>query len=187
MINLLPPAVKQQNQFARWNVSLLQYTFLTVAISISLVGVLIFGVVIVSRDESSLQKAIDTKQQTLDQLQPEFNQAKLLANRVNTVKALFDKNIEFSKLLQNIGALIPDGASLTGLSLTGNDQRPLQIQAKVKTQDLAAVLRENLEASDIFSLADIQVINVGDTKGSVPLNYVVTIVAQFAPPTETQP
>ena len=180
MINLLPPKLKNQAKYARWNVSMLQYTFLILAISVSLVAVLVFGVVIVSRDEKSLQQAIGVKEDTLAQLQPEVDEAKALADKINTVGALTKKNVKFSQLIQNIAALIPSGASLSGLTLTGDEQRPLQIEAKTDTPQLAAVLRENLESSDLFSLADIQTINIGDTQGSRVLNYSVVIVAQFA-------
>jgi Tfp pilus assembly protein PilN len=180
MINLLPDAVKQDVRYAKLNVTVLQYTILIILISISLVAILLFGVSVVSSDEQALQENIEDKQAILTTLQPTIDEAKDLETAINTIGALFEREVSFSELLQDIGSVIPEGASLSSLSLTGNEEEPLLITAEVSTQATAAILRENLEKSDLFSGADIQSISVaGISESGNPTSYTATLVTQL--------
>jgi Tfp pilus assembly protein PilN len=183
MINLLPTNLKDEIRFGRLNITLVQYTMLVVSVSIALVAVLLFGVGVVSADERSLKKNIEERQVILSGLSSVTQEAQDLESTVNTISALLEREIEFSKLLKDIGAVIPSGASLTGLALTGDESVPLQIDAEISTQSLAAVLRENLEDSNLFQGADIQSISIGDVnQAGAALNYQVRIVVNFEQP-----
>lgn len=186
MINLLPPEVKQEIRFGQLNITAIQYAVLIALISLALVAVLFFGVTVVSGDERSLRQAIDEKQQILTELEPTVAEAKQLEGTINTIAALLSREITFSQLLQDIAAVIPNGASLTGLSLTGDESLPLRIDALINDQTLAAVMRENLENSDLFEQADIQSVSASAiSESGQATEYQVRIVVNFQAKTES--
>lgn len=180
MINLLPPEVKDEIRFGQLNITAIQYAVLILAVSLSLVAVLFFGVTVISGDEQSLEQAIEEKSVVLSDLEGSVAEAKDLESSIDTISALLAREVSFSELLQDIGSVIPDGASLSGLSLTGDESLPLRIDAEVNSQPLAAILRENLENSDLFSNADIQSITASniDEQGNAS-QYLVRLVVNF--------
>lgn len=180
MINLLPPETKQEIRFGQLNITAIQYAVLIILISLALVAVLFFGVTVVGGDERSLHQAIDEKQQILTELEPTVKEAESLEATINTISALLKREIQFSSLLQDIAGVIPEGASLTGLSLTGDETLPLRVDAVINDQSLAPVLRENLENSDLFEHADIQSIAASAvSEEGQATEYQVRIVVNF--------
>ena len=159
MINLLPPDYKQSVKYARLNVKMLYYCGLVLIVAATLAGIMLFGVSLVNADEDSLVETIEQKETSLLALGNAEAEAKALSGNIKTISALFDRSVNFSQLIQSIGAIIPDGARLTGLSLTGDSSSPLQITAITDTQALAAVLQKNIEDSNLFTGADILSIN----------------------------
>lgn len=180
MINLLPPDIQKEIRFARLNVTAMQYAILIMAVSLSLASLLFFGVAVVSGDEESLHQNIQEKEAILAELEDSVGKAKELEQQIDTISALLEREVSFSSLLRDIGGVIPEGASLTGLSLTGDETLPLRIGATVRNQPLAAVLRENLEDSELFENADIQSITASevDARGNA-LFYSVQLVVNF--------
>lgn len=179
MINLLPPETKEAMIYGRRNIATAQYALLVALVAVSLAGVLLFGVRIVSADERNLREAIAGKEEELAALNPKLQEAKNLKRTMDTISALLDREIKFSQLLQDIASVIPNGAVLKGLSLTGDPTIPLQIDAEVRTEAMAAVLRENLERSDLFEQADIQSISAGERSSGAIVTYRVRLVVGF--------
>lgn len=177
MINLLPPSYKSSIKFARYNVTLLRYSILVLAVSIAIAAIMFFGVSFVKSDESNLKSEIAAKEATLAEKGNVESEARALAADINTISSLLGRSINFSDLITDIGAVIPNGARLTGLSLTGDSSSPLQITAVTDTQEKAAVMRKNLEDSSLFSGADIQTITPRDADGQ--RTYTAVIVTTF--------
>lgn len=181
MINLLPDDIKQDINYGKLNVTIVQFAIVIILVSLSLVGLLFFGVSIVSQDETTLRQITDQEKISLAQYDESLKKAEDLEKTIITVGKLLDREVSFYGLLQDIGGVIPSEASLTGISLTGNPSEPLRIDAITNSQETAAILRQNLEESDLFSKADIQTIIVGDVDSqNKPINYQVRIVVQFA-------
>jgi len=183
MINLLPPEYKASIKFARYNVALLRYCLLILAVSVGIASIMFFGVAFVKAGESNLTSEIEVKQASLSQKGNVEAEAKSLAADINTISSLLDRSINFSDLIQSIGAVIPQGARLTGLSLTGDSSSPLQITAITDTQEKAAVMRQNLEDSGVFSGADIQTITPRDSETGAR-TYTAIFVTTFADKTD---
>lgn len=180
MINLIPPELKQDIKYGKLNVTLVQYWVLLVMVLVMLVGLLIFGAQVVSTDQQALKESIAEKQLLLSEISGDVEAAKTLESTVETIGKLLEREVSFSQLIREIGAVIPVGANLSNLTLTGNESAPLVIEAEVNSQELAAVVRENLEKSDLFGFADIQSIDVSDTDSAGnALSYIVQIVVNF--------
>jgi len=88
----------------------------------------------------------------------------------------------------NIAQAIPNGTSLTSLSLPSGSTEPLQITAVVDSQTSAGVLRVSLVESEAFEAADILNISPGETNeatGEVT-SYNVTMSATLTGSAEAE-
>lgn len=181
MINLLPPDVKSSIKYGAYNVNIVQYSILLVIMGVALAALLLFGVQIVRSDEASLNKAISQKQVQLEEYVDDNEKAQALTAKISTISKLLEGEVKFSELLQEIGRLLPAGASLMGLQLTTDFSEPLVLAAKVDSKQTATELQQNLANSDLFIGADIQSLAPGDVDEATGrvLNYTVNIVVAF--------
>jgi len=163
MINLLPPARLTNLRLARSNTILRRYLELVVvsiaALALFMVGLLYW----LRQDQRSTQQVLDIESTQAAKLEPYQKQAEELSLTVNTIAGLLSNDVKFSDMLTQIGKLMPSGTSLSGLQLSvDNLKAPLVISAQVDSEDKAAVLRNNLVSSALFSRADIQSIKAID-------------------------
>lgn len=129
------------------------------------------------KNNTAQQLAVDKKK--VEELAPIHEEAEQLAATVNTIAALMAHNIQFSDLLLQIGGVMPGGSVLTGLQFSIEDTNaPLVVTAEVDTEEKAAILRNNLAVSALFSRAEIKSI----TKKEMPETTTPT-----APAATTQP
>ena len=177
MINLIPTEVKTSIRYARYNTALIGYGVIAVLVVVLIAGVLFFGFTIASADESSLQESIAQKESDLNELVAVEGDASDLADKIDTVGKLLDREVKFSEVLQEIGSILPEGAILTSLRLTNSNEEPLRIAALVDTKNNAAVLRQNIEDSDRFTGADIEGIVVNLDENGEPDGFAVTVIA----------
>lgn len=189
MINLLPPAVKEERKYGRLNRFMVKQVIGLGIIGALAVGFMMSGLQFIKNDETLINEAITSKQTEYEPLKAFEDQAKELNADVKTIQQLFERELKFSELLVKIATAIPDSARLTSLSLAEGDTAPLSITAIVDSQESAAVLRKSLVESDTFATADILSISDNETgeNGQV-LNYNTTITAQLiqkAPETTT--
>lgn len=177
MINLLPTEAKTAIRFARYNTSLMQYGIIAILVVVLIAGVLFFGFTIASADETSLRDSIAQKESDLSELVSVEQEAGDLADKIDTVGKLLEREVRFSEVLQEIGSILPEGAILTSLRLTNDNEEPLRIAALVDTKNNAAVLRQNIEDSERFASADIEGIVVNLDENGEPNGFAVTVIA----------
>jgi hypothetical protein len=183
MINLMPPDVKEDIRFAKLNVSIVQYCILAAIVGIALVGILLFGLLILNNDRSQLEDGIVERQAILDELKLDEDRAKKLSDSIDTIGALFDKEVEFSEIIVQIGSLIPAGSSIDSLTLPNNVKKaPLNLIVRVPTQPDSAVLQQNFANSPLFKGADIQSVTPAnrDSETNQVVDYSVQLVVSFA-------
>ncbi len=122
MINLLPPLVKQQYLYGRRNTSLRRWA---AAFLVGLLGVAL----VTSFGYFYLQKSISNYQGHIAQTQAKLDEQKLtevqkhsedITNSLKLVVKVLGKEILFSQLLKQIGAVTPPGAALTDLRYQQN-------------------------------------------------------------------
>lgn len=178
MINLLPPDQKEAIKFGRLNTILIQYVVLAIVVTIALLGVVIAGSQKLSSVQSDIRSQTKADESKVQELSGYQEEAKKIADRVNTLSNLFDREVKFSELLTSIGGVMPSGSALTQLSLSEDRTLPLNLTASVKDEATAAVLRKNLEESDIFDKADIISITADEDVNS-GYKFQVTITAVF--------
>lgn len=177
MINLLPTEVKQQITYKKRNSLLVKYIIASTAVVAMVALVMLAGGYFLQTEQQQLQSEIERKQKQLGDLSLQAEQARVLSNQVDTIAHLLEQEVKFSKLLPAIAGLIPNGAELTNLNLNEEIDEPLLLVANVDSQTTAAVLRENIESSDLFNSADIQSISPSGTANEKTVN----IQVQFNP------
>lgn len=181
MINLLPPAEKDAIRFGQLNTRTFHYLLLAAATVIGLLAILLFGLILASREERLLKNLSADKQANLAGYSQELTQAKALAVRIDTIAALLDRETPFSKLLPGIGGVVPAGTTINGLELDTTDANSLSINGESTTQNGPGVFRENLANTDeLFSRADIVSITLVESETG-PDTYAFQIDVQFAP------
>lgn len=180
MINILPDHIKEERRYGRLNRFLLKQVVGAVFIGALAVGFMLTGLQLVRNDEQVLRDAIAEKEVRYESVRAVETEAKQFDAQLDAIQKLFDKEVKFSVLLQQIASSLPLNTRLKSLSLTGTKSEPLQIVAEVDSQELAAVLRKSLVDSDTFESADILSIVPGETSETgVIVNYDVTINAEF--------
>ena len=158
MINLLPSETKQAIRFARLNVILLQYVFIALVTAMVVVSLLLFGRASLASTKQDIENQLESDRAQIAQLAPINAEAEELSQTINVIDKLIEKEIKFSVLLREIGALIPTGASLSGLTLVEDQSEPVSLAVLVDSAEKAGVLQENLIQSELFVTADIQTV-----------------------------
>lgn len=156
MINLLPDDIKQNRRYATLNRSISRYAFFVVAIIALLGAAYAYGYLALIDERKTVESSINAKSAELSNLDALSNEAQGISDTISTAATLLNREIRFSELIQKIGSVMPKGARLNGLSLTGDRTSPLEIQAVLANPEQAGVLQNNLLTLDLFEAADIQ-------------------------------
>lgn len=181
MINLMPPAVKEDIRYARLNVLLVQYCILAALVSLGLVATMFFGLTLLNNDEQLIKDAISQREKTLENLKADEDRARELSGQITTISGLLNKELDYSEVITQIGGLIPQGATLQALNLQQTiKQEPLSLTVSVDNQEKAAVVQQNFENSPLFAGADIQSITPATrSEGGAILSYTVALVVSY--------
>lgn len=175
MINLLPADVKKYRQFGRLNRLLVRVLSGITFIGVAATLVMLSGLQLTRNDEKLLDEIIDSKTAIYETSKVYDTQASELKSDLATIRKVFDREVQLSKLLVEIASAIPVNVELTSLSLTGNNTAPLQITAKADSQALAGTLRRNLVDSGVFEAADLQSVSLQSSEDG-PDRYNVSIL-----------
>lgn len=182
MINLLPPDVKESFYYARQNTSLLKWL---AALVIAIVGVFIiilFGQVYITRATDQLVADIKQGEQSLQDQDLEATQTRVqeISDSLNLVVQVLSDQVLFSNLIQQVGAAIPEGAVLTGLTINQIDGG-INLSADATDYDTATQVQVNLEdpANKIFASADLINVRCEENSGDETYPCQINIRALF--------
>ncbi|HTE22155.1 MAG TPA: hypothetical protein VK674_03875 [Candidatus Limnocylindria bacterium] len=189
MINLLPPAEKEVIAFARYNTQLRRWI---AGACIGLVGVVLVvlgGQMYLRQSADTFDSAIASSQQRLGaQKQAEtLKQVKGIQDSLKLVVDVLSREVLFSKLLQQVGLVMPRGTVLENLSL-GTDQAEttaIDLTAKAVDYQSASQIQVNLQdpANKLFEKADL--INIACTPAAEEPNpYPCQVTLRVLPATE---
>lgn len=164
MINLLPPEVKSGYHFARRNVILRHWVtaFLVALIGLGVLGT--YGLLALHESTMSYNGQIVAAQATLqkEQLNQTKRQVEDMSNSLKLAVQVLSNEVLFSKLIQQIGAVMPGGTVLTGLTI-GQVQGGLELTAQSTDYTAGTQIQVNLAdpTNKIFSKVDIESIKCG--------------------------
>ena len=186
MINLLPPAIKQDYGYGLRNTVLSRWVvaFLIALVGVGAIGT--YGWVVMNKSISTYQSQVASTQKQLDKenLKGVEAQVQDISNSFKLVVQVLSKEVLFSKLLQQIGTTIPKNAVLSDLTIS-QVQGAIDITAQASDYNTATQVQVNLAdpKNQIFSKADIlNIVCVSGTDASSnPFPCTVTIRALFGP------
>mgnify|MGYP000294717103 CR=1 FL=1 len=168
MINLLPPAYTDKILYGRKNGALMKWLVWVGIANLGLLLLLFFGWVYIDRQSDNITSQIDFAQkqlkiQNLDEVEKESKQ---ITNNVRTINQILGREVLFSRLIQEVGKIIPSGAVLGSISLT---QVSGSIDVLVNSRDNNSAVQAAANLSDpknnLFEKVDI--VNINCT-GSTP-------------------
>ena len=184
MINLLPPDVKKNYNYARRNVVLRKWVIMFAVALVGLAVIGTYGLLTIQQSTNKYNNQIATTQALFKKEDFAGTQTKVqdISNSFRLVVKVLSQEVLFSKLLKQIAATIPSNAKLTGLDIN-QTQGGIDITAAATNYSAATQVQVNLAdpSNKIFSKADLVNITCGGS-GATDSKYPckVNIRALFA-------
>jgi hypothetical protein len=184
MINLLPPETREHFLYARRNTGLVRWmlAFTLGIVGIGLVvgfGQLYIGNSIKTYTQQAEVTRAQLKEQKLDETQARVTE---ISSSLKLAVQVLSRQILFSKLIQQIGAAIPSGASLTDLRIA-KLEGGIDLEFAATDYQTGTQVQVNLKdpANKIFDKADLVNINCSANAASDPVHPCQVIIrASFA-------
>lgn len=177
MINLLPGDVKEQVVYSKRNKELVRYLWLTILTVLVCGGLLGYAYWSVTAQTSAANKLLAARQAEVSKYKSLEKDAKEVNARITAIKTIQANQSHFSLLLEDLAKVTPTSVVISGISLTGDDKKPVRISATTSVFSSIASFRDALEQkAPRISGADIETIG-RDEKG----NYSFGISIGFKP------
>lgn len=181
MINLLPTEYRDSIFYARKNTVLIKWLFVLIISSLGVALIVISGLLYTGhlanvQAKENATKLASLKSQNIDGVNKELS---LVSDNIKLTLQVLSKEILFSKLIKQIGSVMPAGAALDGLNIE-SIEGGLTLKASTLDVQSATQLQLNLEDKNngIFEKADIDNISCKSaTDSQYPCS--VTIKATF--------
>ncbi len=175
MINLLPDAAKREIRAARTNVKLVRY-ILVLAAGIAFLGIVTFGVyTVLMGTKASAESIIQSNESKTSSYASTEAQAQSLKTSLANAKNILDKEVQYSKVITGIAALMPSGTVLESLTLTPTTfGTPTTLTIHAKSTDDALSLKDKFQTSALFS--NVSFVSLTNSAQSQSTSYPITAV-----------
>jgi hypothetical protein len=182
MINLMPPDAKENIVYARRN-SVMRKWIIGVLLVIAGMGVmLVFGGIYIDGSKKSLQTSIDQTKQAIanEKLDEVKTQALAISDGVKLIVQVLQKEVLFSKFFPAVGAIMPSGSNLEGLSLSNEVTGAIDITVSATDFQTATKVQVNIEdpKNNLFDKVDNTGVNC-DSKAAGPYKCRISLRVQF--------
>lgn len=158
MINLLPPDQKETIRYGRQNVKLSHWLIGFIASIAGVFTIIGFGQIYINQSTKNFEEQISRSEQTLAEQNIDEVQAKVqeITNTLTLVGEVLSRQVLFSDLIQAVGGTIPEGAVLTGLTIS-QIEGGIDLLAEATDYNTATQVQVNLQDAEnpIFASADI--------------------------------
>lgn len=166
MINLLPTDVRDTITYARRNTILLRWLIVFLVGFIGIAFVVVAGIIYINASSSQVSKQVDQAKLDLKTQKLEETQTRVedMSNSFKLVSQVLSKQVLFSEVLKQVGAVMPRGASLASLSVE-QLQGGIDLQIGAVDYQSATQVQVNLEdpKNKLFEKVDIVSINCTPT------------------------
>jgi Tfp pilus assembly protein PilN len=183
MINLLPPDNYQAILYARRNTRLVRWIIACFAGLAIMSMVVMTGQLFINKSAHSYQQQADAAQEQLKVQQLDKTEARVkdISGSLKLVVDVLGREVLFSKLLQQIGSVMPPGSSLAGISIV-KTQGGIDLNAVAKDYQTASQIQVNLADPNnkIFDKADIVNITCASNPSDPAYPCQITLRAAFA-------
>jgi len=168
-LNLMPPESKTDIMYARRNKKMLKYCFMVLAVIAAMGVVVVFGSFYIDRSKTSLQSSIDNTNSIIvsEKLASTQKDVSSLSDGLKLIVQILQKEIRFSKLLQQIGSVIPSRTLLTSIVLSDQINNALDLQARAIDYNTATQLQINLSDPNNKLFDKVDVVSISCTPPTV--------------------
>lgn len=164
-INLLPGSMREDFTYARHNTRLIKWCIAMLAGIAGIIAVVVIGLAYINQQTGQLEKRVAQAQAELDEQDLKGVQARVeeMSDSFNLVVQVLSRQVLFSRLLEQAGAVMPAGSVLANLTideLTGG----IDLQVLATNYQSATQVPVNLQdpANQIFERVDILDIACGE-------------------------
>jgi Tfp pilus assembly protein PilN len=175
MINLMPPSVREQIRYARYNRIALRYLQLVVLIIVAVAAIFVAAIIYLGHLNAIVERDLESKKQTIAGYASDKAKATDAASRLATIKSIAASQTRFSQLLYDLAAVLPKGVSISGIALTGDSSKPVVVSVSGSTYDSILGFRDAIVTSPRIAGADLQSIT------STATGYEANVVIGFKP------
>lgn len=164
MINLLNNDEKNQYRAARLNLKLRGYfAFLSVTLLL-VAGIFAGGLMLTLNERKIAEQESATNNELVEKYAPVSAQANSFTDNLKIAKLILSQEVLYSDMITRIAEALPSNAILTSLALDQQTlQKPITLNARVKSKDDAIILKTKLEESILFESVNINSIIEEDT------------------------
>lgn len=180
MINLLPPDLKSAYRYGRRNVILRRWVVagLAALVGVGLLGT--YGLLAFRQSTNDYNSQISTAQNQLqkDNLTQTEKQTQGISSSLRLAVKVLGNEVLFSKLITQIGAVMPDGAVLSELDInTALDG--VNLTADTTSYNTATQIQVNLTDPSNKIFAKVDIVSITCQTNSPPYPCVAQLRAQF--------
>lgn len=179
MINLLPPQVKAEITYSRRNTVMLRYLGMTIIVAIVAAGMFWYGHQLAKDLTGQADERTSSKELTIASFSKLEANAATLNARLTSISTIQKNQAKFSVLLADLAQYMPQGTSVSSITLTGEDNKPVRLTVGATDYKTALSFRDSITRSKRISAADIESINEQTTPGNGAFQVVVTFT--FSP------
>lgn len=183
MINLLPPGIKQDIAYARHNTKLIKWSLALIFGAVGTGLVVMFGMFYMNRSINAYSSQVEkiTENLKVQKLEDTQKRVEDISSSLKLIIQVLSREILFSKLIKQIGTVMPANSSLTDLKIS-KTEGGIDLSAAAANYNTATQVQVNLQdpANKIFDKADI--INIICVSSGTPdprYPCTVSIRAQF--------
>jgi len=173
MINLLSDARKDAIRAARVNVFLIRYIAILILAFVFIMSALYVSYTVLGTTIKSADELIASNDVKAGVYSETSEQVAVLSAKLDETKGILNREVRFSRVLVNVGQLVPKGAILGNLTLSSESFNgdPVKIKAFAKSTTEAGLLQTQFQNSPLFSNVTL---NSTETKNEID-GYPVTI------------
>ncbi len=183
MINLLPPDEKSDIMYARRNTVLRHWVFALLAVLVGLLLFLAAGQVYIAQTTTHLNKQVTTERESLKEQKLDETQKRLadLSNNLKLIIQVLSREVLFSKLLRQVGSVMPQGSVLSSIELS-KVEGGIDLSAEAADYNTATRIQVNLQdpSNKLFDKVDIIQVSCAPPVKDDPYPCKVTLRALFA-------
>ena len=178
MINLLSDERKDAIRAARVNVFLVRYTSILILAFVFIMSALYVSYTVLGTTIKSADELIESNDVKAGVYSETSEQVTALSAKLNETKAILDQEVRFSRVLVNMGQLMPRGTILGDLTLTSTsfNSSPVEVKAYAKSAAEASLLQTRFQQSLLFSDVTLKSTETKNEIDGYPVTITMTVV-----------
>ncbi|HVE81138.1 MAG TPA: PilN domain-containing protein [Candidatus Dormibacteraeota bacterium] len=156
MVNLLPPDIKFQVEYSKKNARLIRYIKIIVLLAVVIGGMMVGGRMYLEGQIAAIDKTNREKNEQIAKSKELETSAKAINSRLVSIQSIQKNQAKFSLLLSDLAAATPSDVAIDTITLTGDDKKPVRIDATAKNYRAGLSFRESLARSTRIGAADLE-------------------------------